>query len=62
MEAHIFILAKNPYTGKAQPEIEKDIRSFVYERHIIFYHFDDSKLRVERVLHGKSDYLSLKLL
>ena len=62
LEAHIFKLANNPYIGKAQPEIEKTIRNFVYESHIVFYHFDDSKLRVERVLHGRSDYFSLKLI
>lgn len=51
--------------GKSQTEkYLKSLEAHIFmlaKSHIIFYHFNDSKLRVERVLHGKSDYLNLKI-
>jgi toxin ParE1/3/4 len=62
IEATLQSLAKNPGLGRLRfqrwPELA-DIRSWrvdpPYQRHLIFYRFDEELLMAERVIHGSRD-------
>lgn len=42
------------YIGK----LLTDYRYIIYKSYIAFYHFDNGTIFVDRILYGKSDYLS----
>jgi len=48
-------LADNPYMGTRRPELGRDLYSWPYEHHIIFYRFDDEKIEIGRILHSSMD-------
>ena len=51
----IIYLAQQPLMGRARPEIEEGIRSFVAESHVIFYIALVDGMELVRVLHGSQD-------
>jgi toxin ParE1/3/4 len=51
----ITYLAQQPLMGRARPEIEEGIRSFVAESHVIFYIALTDGVELVRVLHGSRD-------
>ena len=49
------MLATFPKAGRSRPEIKKGLRSFVAERHVIFYRSIDQGIEIVRVLYGTRD-------
>ena len=49
------MLATFPKSGRNRPEIENEIRSFVAERHVIFYRVIVTGVEIVRVLYGTRD-------
>ena len=48
-------LARRPGIGRARPELDKYLRSFVVGQHVIFYLPRSNGIEVVRVLHGARD-------
>jgi toxin ParE1/3/4 len=48
------LLAEHPRMGRRRPEFGPDVRSFVVEKHVIYYR-PDKELLIARVLHGSRD-------
>jgi len=48
-------LARRPGMGRARPELDKHLRSFVVGQHVIFYLPRSNGIEVVRVLHGARD-------
>ena len=48
------LLAEHPRMGRRRPEFGPDVRSFVVEKHVIYYR-PDKELLIARVLHGNRD-------
>ncbi len=49
------VLVEQPLIGKNRSEIREELRSFVYEKHTIFYRIMDDKIRIVRILHSRCD-------
>jgi plasmid stabilization system protein ParE len=50
------MLAKTPEAGRVRPEIELDLRSFVIDDYVIYYHkLKRGGIGISRVIHGKRD-------
>ena len=49
------MLATFPEAGRKRPEIKEGLRSFVAERHVIFYRPINQGIEVVRVLYGTRD-------
>ncbi|NJM99381.1 MAG: type II toxin-antitoxin system RelE/ParE family toxin [Phormidesmis sp. RL_2_1] len=49
------MLATFPESGRNRPEIKRGVRSFVAERHVIFYRVIDGGVEIARVLYGARD-------
>ncbi|MBV9108635.1 MAG: type II toxin-antitoxin system RelE/ParE family toxin, partial [Gemmatimonadetes bacterium] len=49
------LLAKAPHIGRARPEIEDGLRSFVVSNYLILYHDFESYVYVTRVLHQRRE-------
>lgn len=49
------MLATFPEAGRNRPEIKLGIRSFVVERHVIFYRVIEQGIEIVRVLYGTRD-------
>lgn len=52
-------LAAQPHLGRARPELSVGVRSFVVQRHVIYYREQGQSLQIIRVLHGSRDVLLL---
>ena len=50
-------LASNPYSGRPRDELSSGIRSFAYQRYLIFYRLIDD--RIVHVFQGNRDIESL---
>lgn len=48
-------LVEHPEIGKIRSEIRLDLRSFIFEHHVIFYRLHHDYVRIVRVLHKSSD-------
>jgi toxin ParE1/3/4 len=48
-------LAKNPRLGRERNELLPDLRSFKYEKHILFYSETDKGILVAHILHHAQD-------
>jgi len=48
-------LAKNPEIGKQRDEIKVGLYSLPHVSHIIFYRILTNRIRIVRILHGRSD-------
>ncbi len=48
-------LVEQPLIGKNRTEIREELRSFVYEKHTIFYRAMIDHIRIVRVLHSRCD-------
>jgi toxin ParE1/3/4 len=48
------LLAEHPRMGRRRPEFGRDVRSFVVEKHVIYYR-PEKELLIARVLHGSRD-------
>ena len=55
LETTLNMLVDGPNLGKLRPEIRKELRSFIYEKHIIFYRVLSDHIRIVRVLHSRRD-------
>ena len=49
------MLVNFPEAGRSRPEIKMGLRSFVAERHVIFYRVIDEGIEIARVLYGTRD-------
>ena len=49
------MLTTFPEAGRKRPELKKGIRSFVVERHVIFYRTINQGIEIVRVLYGTRD-------
>lgn len=52
------LLGRNPYSGRARPELGVDMRSFPVGRYVIFYTISAGRVEIRRVLHGARDILT----
>jgi toxin ParE1/3/4 len=48
------LLAEHPRMGRRRPEFGPDVRSFVVEKHVIYYRAE-KELLIARVFHGSRD-------
>lgn len=48
-------LVEQPFIGKNRTEIREELRSFIYEKHTIFYRVMAEHIRIVRVLHSRCD-------
>jgi toxin ParE1/3/4 len=48
------LLAEHPRMGRRRPEFGSNVRSFVVEKHVIYYR-PEKELLIARVLHGSRD-------
>ncbi|HHZ83589.1 MAG TPA: hypothetical protein EYN60_06230, partial [Nitrospirales bacterium] len=48
-------LIENPKFGKAREEIRAELRSLVWEQHVVFYRMIEDHIRIVRILHGSRD-------
>ncbi len=48
-------LSKSPKLGRPREEIDKDLRSFLVRRHIVFYRERPKGIEIARVLHASMD-------
>lgn len=55
----LIMLSSFPQAGRKRPEIKEGLRSFVVERHVIFYRLADQDIEVVRVLYGTRDLKSV---
>jgi toxin ParE1/3/4 len=55
-------LARRPGIGRARPELDKDLRSFVVGQHVIFYLPISNGIEVIRVLHSARDIDVIRVL
>lgn len=53
------LLVAMPEMGRLRPELERQIRSWVYGDYVIFYQISPDGIIVARVLHGSRDLPSL---
>ena len=52
LDQAFFLLARNPKSGRARPDIGRGVRSFTVERYVIFYRAMGGGIDVGRVMHG----------
>jgi len=55
LEKQFIMLVDQPNIGKNRDEIRKTLKSFVYEKHTMFYRVLDDHIRIVRVLHSSRD-------
>jgi toxin ParE1/3/4 len=48
-------LAERPGIGRARPELQPDLRSFLVGNYVILYRPTEGGIEVARVLHGRRD-------
>lgn len=51
-------IANSPNIGKNRPELFKDAKSFLAQKHIVFYWKSETGIEVARILHQRMDTLS----
>ena len=51
----LLILAENPSAGRRRPELGPELRSFPYQRYILFYISALNGIKILRVLHSARD-------
>lgn len=55
IETALNMLAENPNSGRARPELGRNLRSFPVSGYSLFYHHNTIQLDVVRVLHSAMD-------
>ena len=55
LEQKYLTLIDQPKLGRKREEIRSELRSLVYEKHVIFYRIMKESIRIIRVLHGSRD-------
>lgn len=55
MQVHFEALSKNTNIGKKRDEIKVGLYSLPYVSHVIFYRILPDRIRIVRILHGRSD-------
>lgn len=55
LDAKFRLLAQQPELGRMRNELMADLRSFPFERYVIFYLAASNGIEVARVLHGARD-------
>ncbi|MDT7827393.1 type II toxin-antitoxin system RelE/ParE family toxin [Pricia sp. S334] len=55
LRGHFEALTKNPDIGKQRDEIKVGLYSLPHVSHIIFYRILTNRIRIVRILHGRSD-------
>lgn len=53
------LLADNPEVGKEREQFAEGLRSFPFDRIVVFYRFSESSVEIARVLSGYRDLDSL---
>lgn len=51
-------LSQYPEAARERPEIRQRSRVFRYKAHLIFYRIDGAAIFIQRVRHGREDWLS----
>jgi toxin ParE1/3/4 len=49
------LLARQPYMGRARPELAYNLRSIALARYMIFYRPSSNGVEIVRILHGSRD-------
>ena len=49
------LLIENPEIGRKATKVGPYIRRFVYEKHIIYYRFENGALKILRIIHHSQD-------
>jgi toxin ParE1/3/4 len=55
LESLIQTISENPDIGRLRNEIKKELQSFPFQSHIIFYRNLKTHIRIIRILHGSRD-------
>jgi len=53
------LIAESPVLYRERPELGQSVRSCAYGRYLIVFRVLDTEVRIERLLHGSRDVLSL---
>lgn len=53
------LIAESPVIYRERPELGKSVRSCAYGRYLIVYRVLDTEIRIERLLHGSRDIITL---
>lgn len=53
------LIAESPVLYRERPELGQSVRSRAYGRYLIVFRVLDTEVRIERLLHGSRDVLSL---
>lgn len=51
-------LSTYPQAAKARPELGRTTRGHPYRSHMIFYRPDDGDILIQRIRHGREDWLA----
>ena len=52
-------IENNPLIGKKRDEIKKNLQSFPFKSHLIFYTVQKNKIRIIRILYGGRDIIKI---
>ncbi|AMG56504.1 type II toxin-antitoxin system RelE/ParE family toxin [Pantoea vagans] len=53
------LIAESPVIYKERPELGRSVRTCVYGRYLIVFRVLDTEVRIERLLHGSRDIITL---
>lgn len=53
------LIAESPVIYKERPELGQSVRSCTYGRYLIVFTVLDTEVRIERLLHGSRDIITL---
>jgi toxin ParE1/3/4 len=51
----MYLIADNPWMGRARPELQEGLRGFPHGHYTIFWRLRDTYIEIVRVLHQRQD-------
>ena len=55
IDAAVELIAANPRMGSIAEHVKSDVRYFIVEPYVLYYHIRRSTVRILRLLHGSQD-------
>ena len=55
LERVMYLIAENPWMGRARSDLRKGLRGFPHGSHTIFWRLHDEYIEIVRVLHQRQD-------
>ena len=59
IDRKLVLLAENPTIGRMRDELAENMRSFPFDRYVIFYIATSNGIQIVRVLHGARDLATI---